>query len=88
VTPVFDISFTSPASTLAAAAKDARDNGDVVSLVYDTVPLALLIAGALFLVLGVAGFAVARRRPHTPAGPTDALAPAEARAERDVTPVG
>lgn len=66
VAAVMDITFTSTPATLAAAAADARDKGDAVSLVYVTLPVALAAGGGLLLVLGLVGLMLGRRRPPTP----------------------
>jgi hypothetical protein len=75
VTRVMDISFTSPAATLAAAAADARDRGNAVTLIYGRLPLGLLVAGLVLLLAGgVArfGFGGGRRTPgHTPGDDPD-----------------
>lgn len=90
VTSVMDISFTSPASTLAAAAKDATAKGNAVKLIYTTVPLTLLIAGLTLLLFGVVGLALTLRRPRTPvAGQSDSGGPAvETIAQPDVMKAG
>jgi hypothetical protein len=77
VTRVLDLTFTSPPATLAAAAQDARDKGDAVTLAYVTLPIALASGGVLFVLLGVVGLFMSRRRPPTPQS-----------APREFTPVG
>ena len=69
VTPVFDITFSSPAKTLAAAVSDAKDKGGKVDLVYSTLPIGLTIGGAVLLLLGLAGLFIGRRPPAS--GGTD-----------------
>jgi Porin PorA len=70
LTPVMDISFAAPATTLAAAAKDARHNDQAVTLIYTTVPLALLLGGAALILLGGIALALTARRPTPPTSTT------------------
>lgn len=68
VTSVSDITFTSPASTLKAAAKDAGDARTAIGLVSRTLPLALLVAGGVLLGLGLIGVVRGRRSAAQGAG--------------------
>ena len=69
VTPVMDISFTSPATTLAAAAQDAKDKAGAIDLVYVQLPIGLVVGGALLVLAGVAGLLIRRPSRGTGAGP-------------------
>lgn len=70
VTPVLDISYTSPSAQLAAAVDDARHDASRVNLVYRTLPLILLGVGIALLLTGAAGLLLGGRRP-TPAAAID-----------------
>jgi hypothetical protein len=73
VTPIMDISYSSSPSQLAVAAKDARHDADLVTLVYSTLPIALGATGAALLIVGAVGLVVFRRRSgggaHSPTEP-------------------
>jgi hypothetical protein len=69
VTPVLDISYSSAPSQLAASVKDARHDGNLVSLVYVTLPGGLAIAGIVLLLAGLASLVGLRRRPDRGSGP-------------------
>ena len=71
VTPVMDISYTSSPTQLTATAKDARHDANLVKLVYVTLPVALGVAGAVLLILGLLGLVVLRRRNGEADSPTD-----------------
>jgi hypothetical protein len=62
--PVADITFTSTPASLQAAAKDARDKGNQISLVESTLPWSLGLAGGFLLLAGL-GMYVVGRRPRT-----------------------
>ncbi|PZS26968.1 MAG: hypothetical protein DLM59_17245 [Pseudonocardiales bacterium] len=62
VTPVMDITFRSSPSTLKAAATDARDKGKAIHRIYRTVPLGLLVVGAVLFLLGLVGVLLGRRQ--------------------------
>jgi hypothetical protein len=69
VTPVMDITYAASPSQVAASAKDARHDGNLVGLVYKTLPLSLTIGGAVLLLIGIAGLALSRRRSGSEATP-------------------
>jgi hypothetical protein len=73
ITPILDVNYTSSASQLAAAAKDARHDADQINLVYRTGPLALLIAGVVLIAVGglLAGLRRSRRDPMHPTDTTN-----------------
>jgi hypothetical protein len=66
VTPVLDISFTSTPATLKAAVNDAKDKGNGITLVYTTMPLGLLIGGAVIALVGATGLVAGRKPPQPP----------------------
>jgi hypothetical protein len=70
ITPVMDLAFKSTPDTLAAAADDARNDGRAVSLLYQTLPLGLVVAGGFLILLGVVVLAAGRRGPRGRASST------------------
>lgn len=63
VSPVMDMTYTSTPATLAAAAKDAKDNAAQIKLITDTAPAGLLIIGLVLTTGGILLLTVFRRRP-------------------------
>jgi hypothetical protein len=63
ITDVMDMTLKSTPDTLAAAADDARDAGRAVSLLYQTLPLAMVVAGGVLILLGIVVLVVGRRGP-------------------------
>jgi hypothetical protein len=80
VTPVMDISYAASPTQVATSVRDARHDGNLVSLLYKTLPLGLAIGGAVLVLLGVAGLALSRRR-HESGGTAEPVDP-----ERDLQP--
>jgi hypothetical protein len=68
VTTVLDMSFVGTPATVQAAAKDASDKGNSITLVYTTLPLTALITGAVLFLAGGALLTL-RRRTMPPAQP-------------------
>lgn len=68
VTPVMDITFSSPASTLASAVSDAKDKAGAIELIYVQLPLGLAIGGVVLVLAGLAGLLI-RRSDETQPGP-------------------
>ena len=67
VTPVLDMTFTSTPATLTAAAKDANNKADAITLIHTTLPLGALIAGTVALLGGAVLLGYGRRRgPNSP----------------------
>jgi hypothetical protein len=65
-TPIMDMTYQAPPTTLAAAATDAKDGAAQLRLIRTTVPLVALIAGVVLSMLGVGLLATLRRQPHVP----------------------
>ena len=61
--PVADFTFTSTPASLKAAASDARDKGNKISLVESTLPLGLGIPGVIIAIAGIVMLNI-RRRPE------------------------
>lgn len=76
---VMDMTYSDTPATLRAAANDARDAVDAITLITDTVPLVTLITGFVLLAVG-AGMQLRRRPPAPPSTPI--VEP------RELTPVG
>jgi DUF3068 family protein len=72
VSPVMDITYSAAADQLATSVKKARHDGNLVNLVYVTLPRGLAIAGLVLLVAGGAGLALSRRRRDADGSPTEA----------------
>ena len=68
-TPVMDMTYQAPPSTLAAAVKDARDGAAKIHLIRTTIPWVALISGIVLTVVGVV-LLVFRRRRNPPDAPT------------------
>jgi Porin PorA len=83
VTPVMDISYTSSPAQLATSVKEARHDGNLVTLVYETLPRGLGIAGVALFLVGIVGLVVLRRRPGSGGG-----GPAQVDPQHDLEPVG
>lgn len=71
-TPIMDMTYQALPSTLAAAATDARDGANQLHLIRTTVPLAALIVGVVFSLIGTGVLATTRRRPIVPPSTEDA----------------
>ncbi|HEX6498847.1 MAG TPA: porin PorA family protein [Micromonosporaceae bacterium] len=61
VLPVYDVSTAFTGQSAKAAATDAQDKADKINLYGDTLPLILLIVGAIVLVVGLALLLLTRR---------------------------
>lgn len=81
VGPILDFSYSSPASTLKAAATDAKDKASQMQLISTTIPVIALTTGAVLLLV-VIGLAIVSRRRRATAVPS---VPAP---RRELTPVG
>lgn len=68
MTPIFDVTYTSSATELASAVKQARHDATAVNLVYRTLPLTGLVAGLVLFIGGAIGTVLTRRR--RPSAPT------------------
>jgi hypothetical protein len=66
VTPIMDLTFTSPANTLAAAVSDAKDKGNKVDLLYTEMPLWLGVIGGVLVLGGLAGLVGIAAKPTKP----------------------
>jgi hypothetical protein len=63
----YSYAYSQTPASVADISSYAKDKGDQIDLVQRTVPLVLLIAGAVVLLVGVVLLFVTRRRPHEPA---------------------
>jgi hypothetical protein len=72
VTPVMDITYAAAPAQLATSVNKARHDGDLVTLVYVTLPLGLGIAGLVLVLAGAAGIALSGRRREPGGSPTQA----------------
>ena len=63
VMPALDMTFSATPQTLAEAADDAREAGDMIFLAFVTGPVALAATGAVLLLVGTGWWLARRRRP-------------------------
>lgn len=66
IAPVLDLTYSAPASTLAAAVKDAKDKASSMTLIRTTLPAIAGGVGILFVIVGAALLVGRRRTPAVP----------------------
>lgn len=81
LSPLLDLTYTSPSQTLQAAAGDAKDKAAQMTMIETTLPLTALIAGAVILLVLAPLPLIRRRRPPAPS--VTSVAP-----PRELTPAG